>query len=853
MLSHDGKSREASAAFAKVVALSPEDLGAREDLLWARVDAGLEKEPRDDGDDGKPDDDAGARLAAALQKHDRAAVRDILAKEGGALTSSEQIDAARELGDDERAWALVKAAPMHSGDADEDAAVAEHRRDLAEQRLSGAWATGGVQALGPLDIFQEKARAAARLGRFGFELLAEHAHLDAAADALVSEIHADEWRGGAALTLQEPWGDTRLEGGAYSLPTGALPYLAAVQRWTPTERIDLELEGLYHQLPTDSAALRIAGLRDAVEAEAAWRMGAGFALAGAVGASRYTARDGGLLANGWFGRAEAVAHLRPAIVPAAPARRRVCRGEQSGGDAAGQPGAAGARAACRAATCLPSSYQTTGVGLTLLRRRGDDEEEPGSGKGCAPCFRPFGDVWTGWLMPAQRLTFSFEAGLGFLFLQHQELSAAGFYYTDYHGESGQRYTGALALVHVEVAVRAVEETPTPAPPPTATMASAVRGRRARPKWAWISAWIESAVLAGLVPLAGAWVSRRDPLFVHAAFPWSAIAPLIAGVRYGFGAGFGCAVLVVFTMLGAWQHYLPLPFPAEEFPMQLSVGLLIVGMVAGEFSDLSKRRLHGLETEQEQLRRRFDGFARTYQALRLSHDLLESRVAGATSTVREGLRALADGFTRGPTRRRPRRASWTSSPPTAMRASPPSTCATTTVSCRRRRSASLGNAGAAARPPADPRGAAPQGGRQRDAARADRREAQRSAAGGAVHRSRRSVARRAGGGRHAVHGVRPRDAATDRGARGAHRRSAQHRARRARRRTGGGGGVHARAAARAAGPARARSAGRRGAVRAGGAHRRGAGVVAVRRAAHHRSRAGEHRRRAAARRSPCSCR
>ena len=90
----------------------------------------------------------------------------------------------------------------------------------------------------------------------------------------------------------------------------------------------------------------------------------------------------------------------------------------------------------------------------------------------------------------------------------------------------------VALVHVEVAVRAVEETSTPAPPPTAMMASGLRGRRARPKWAWISAWIESAVLAGLVPLAGAWVSRGDPLFVHAAFPWSAIAPLIAGVRYG---------------------------------------------------------------------------------------------------------------------------------------------------------------------------------------------------------------------------------------------------------------------------------------------------------------------------------
>lgn len=176
---------------------------------------------------------------------------------------------------------------------------------------------------------------------------------------------------------------------------------------------------------------------------------------------------------------------------------------------------------------------------------------------------------------------------------------------------------------------------------TPSLATPPRARRARSRWTWISAWVESAVLAVLVPLAGAWVSRRDPLFVHAAFPWSAIAPLIAGVRYGFGAGFGCAALVVFTMLGAWQRWLPLPFPADDFPVQLSVGLLIIGMLAGEFSDLWKRKLHGLETEQEQLRHRFEGFARTYQALRLSHDLLESRVAGATATVREGLRALGE--------------------------------------------------------------------------------------------------------------------------------------------------------------------------------------------------------------------
>ena len=379
------------------------------------------------------------------------------------------------------------------------------------------------------------------------------------------------------------------------------------------------------------------------------------------------------------------------------------------------------------------------------------------------------------------------------------------------------------------------------------------------------------MLALLVPLAGAWVSRRDPLFVHAAFPWSAIAPLIAGVRYGFGAGFGCAALVVFTMLGAWQHVLPLPFPAEDFPMQLSVGLLIVGMVAGEFSDLWKRRLQGLETEQEQLRRRFDGFARTYQALRLSHDLLESRVAGATTTVREGLRALARrGFPRAD-------AAATAARILDIFATHCDARVAAVYLCGDDGELPIGavgepgRAGAAARPPADPRGAAPQGGRQRHAAGSDGV----GAAKGRRRRARPPARRRSGASDLLI--AAPFIDLDDRvrgllvvgdmpfmafGAetlrriavlRGPHRRSARHRARRARRRAGGGGGVHARAAARAARPARARAAGRRGAVRGRGARRRRAGVVPVRRAAHHRSRAGAARRRAAAPRSPCSCR
>jgi hypothetical protein len=250
-----------------------------------------------------------------------------------------------------------------------------------------------------------------------------------------------------ALSLEESFygtsGETRIEGGALSLPTGALPYLAVVQRWSPSERVDLEVEGLYHQLPTDSAALRVAGLRDVVEAAGAWRLGAALTLGGSLGASRYSARDGDRLAAGWFGRVELARTINAGHFALRP--RGDAFAEQNDLVATLPPSlVAQVRGGVQAGNFLPSSYATTGLGLTVTRRR-DGDDDIGSGRSdhdCAPCLRPFADAWTGWLLPAQRLTLSLQAGLGYLFLHHQELSAAGFYYSDYRGEAGQHYGGA---------------------------------------------------------------------------------------------------------------------------------------------------------------------------------------------------------------------------------------------------------------------------------------------------------------------------------------------------------------------------------------------------------------------------
>jgi hypothetical protein len=271
------------------------------------------------------------------------------------------------------------------------------------------------------------------------EALAEHARLDAEAGPVVAAVHADEWRGGLGLSLQAPWGETRIEAGGQALATGGLPYLDALQRFELGDRLELELEGAYHALPTETAALRIAGLRDAVESALTWQAGAGVSLAMGLGWSRYTARDGDALATGGLARAEIAKVVRASNLLVRV--RADGFGERNALVDTLPPALVNlVRAGVSAGNLLPESYLTTGLGLTLRWR--DAEDEIGSGRGCLRCWRPFTDLWAGWLMPAQRLTYSLEAGLGFLFARHQELSGRGFYYRDFGGETGQRYGGA---------------------------------------------------------------------------------------------------------------------------------------------------------------------------------------------------------------------------------------------------------------------------------------------------------------------------------------------------------------------------------------------------------------------------
>jgi hypothetical protein len=156
--------------------------------------------------------------------------------------------------------------------------------------------------------------------------------------------------------------------------------------------------------------------------------------------------------------------------------------------------------------------------------------------------------------------------------------------------------------------------------------------RAPPPWL---AALETAAVAVGTSLIGYWLRPRDPFFLH-GFSWSAMAPILMGLRYGFAHGFGCALGQILLLAVAWRKDL---VPLTEFPSQFAVGVLVAGMVAGEFADVWMRRVRRGAVISDFRRLRLEEFARAYHLLKVSHDTLEHKVAGSTQNLREALQTL----------------------------------------------------------------------------------------------------------------------------------------------------------------------------------------------------------------------
>jgi hypothetical protein len=132
----------------------------------------------------------------------------------------------------------------------------------------------------------------------------------------------------------------------------------------------------------------------------------------------------------------------------------------------------------------------------------------------------------------------------------------------------------------------------------------------------------------------------DPFLFQTGFPWCILAPLLIGLRYGFIIGFSSALLYVLFIFIAKHIGL---FQIESFPSGMSVGLLLTGMLAGEFRDIWEKINYQLTVENTYKENRLKELTKGYLLLQVSHNLLEQKVLGSPISLRSVLMRLKESI------------------------------------------------------------------------------------------------------------------------------------------------------------------------------------------------------------------
>jgi hypothetical protein len=148
------------------------------------------------------------------------------------------------------------------------------------------------------------------------------------------------------------------------------------------------------------------------------------------------------------------------------------------------------------------------------------------------------------------------------------------------------------------------------------------------------AMVAEVVLLPLLAVGfGLLASPSDPFWVHGAFPWLWLAPLIVALRYGpLGGIAGTSVLVMAWLLLDIGHL-------DNFPEVYFLGGLIVVMLAGEFASAWQTRTRRAETLQRYLDQRFQQLLHQHYLLRLSHDRLARELIGRPMSTHDALVGL----------------------------------------------------------------------------------------------------------------------------------------------------------------------------------------------------------------------
>ena len=151
-------------------------------------------------------------------------------------------------------------------------------------------------------------------------------------------------------------------------------------------------------------------------------------------------------------------------------------------------------------------------------------------------------------------------------------------------------------------------------------------------------WLEVLVITAAIPGIAYSFDPSDPFLMETGFPWIILAPILLGSRYGFAHGFGSALVLVAGIGATWYTGF---VHMTSFPVELCMGLLITGVVTGEFGQHYLQRHERLDARCNYLQTRFAEFSRIYQLIKASHARLEEQVRGSTVSLRTSLMAIRE--------------------------------------------------------------------------------------------------------------------------------------------------------------------------------------------------------------------
>ena len=149
------------------------------------------------------------------------------------------------------------------------------------------------------------------------------------------------------------------------------------------------------------------------------------------------------------------------------------------------------------------------------------------------------------------------------------------------------------------------------------------------------AYVETFLFGSMIPMLMLWFAAQGPWTPY-VLPILYLAPLLLGLRYGFASGAAGAALTAVSLV---LVSLLKPDTAFAEPRAQAIGLVLVGMVAGQASEIWAARIRRLSSLARYHQARLDQFTSAYHLLKVSHAQLKQRVAGGTRNLRNALERL----------------------------------------------------------------------------------------------------------------------------------------------------------------------------------------------------------------------